>query len=335
MYRYTLRIKFFQSNKSWIQRIQRIYPFLKDTHNSRRKDECRIEYELRAAGKQIEPLVDDLLKYSILKYEQLTEAKKFFQFINIPDTSEQKELIYNKLKQLKKSSINKPYNRLSKEYIAGLFDAEGSIGIYTNSLRVKITQKSDTLILQKIAEMYSNTNKIDNYAISFYGINSLNLLNDILPHCIYKTPQIQAAINYIESLNLELTGKTSDIFKSFSREQLLTIIHMKHQNKTTQEVSNYINEHYNISINRHLISKLWNGNQYVTLPNEILESEEYSKMIENKKQRTVKAKKFNDEEIEWLLKNNLTSPLNTRIKLFYEKYNKTITKAYLSKLSKI
>jgi len=129
--------------------------------------------------------------------------------------------------------------------------------------------------------------------------------------------------------------KTSDIFKSFSREQLLTIIHMKHQNKTTQEVSNYINEHYNISINRHLISKLWNGNQYVTLPNEILESEEYSKMIENKKQRTVKAKKFNDEEIEWLLKNNLTSPLNTRIKLFYEKYNKTITKAYLSKLSKI
>ena len=201
---YTLRIKFFQSNEKWIDTIQRYYPFLKKTNNSQRKDNHRIEYELRAAGKQIEPLVHDLSEYSILKYEQLLEAKKFFKLINVKDKTDEKEEIYNKLKELKKSSQNKPYDRLSKEYIAGFFDAEGSIGIYSGSLRVKITQKSDITILQKIADMYNNSNKIDNYAISFYGINCLNLLNDILSHCIYKTLQIKAAINYIDTLNSPL-----------------------------------------------------------------------------------------------------------------------------------
>lgn len=204
---YTLRIKFFQSNEDWINTIQRYYPFLKKSNNQQRKDNSRIEYELRAAGKQIEPLVDDLLQYSILKYEQLLVAKNFFKLINIRGKTEEKEAIYNKLKELKKESKNKPYDRLSKEYISGLFDAEGSIGIYNNSLRVKITQKSDVIILQKIADMYNNTNKIDNYAISFYGENSLELLNDIKPYCIYKTNQIIAAINYIKTLNSELTNE--------------------------------------------------------------------------------------------------------------------------------
>jgi hypothetical protein len=201
---YTLRIKFCQSNEKWIQTIQRVYPFM-HYDGGLRRDGNKCEYQLRAAGKQIEPLVDDLLNYSILKYEQLLEAKKFFELINVKGKSDEKEKCYLKLKELKKQSNIKPYERLSKEYIAGLFDAEGSIGIYTNTLRVKITQKSDTIILQKIADMYNNSNKIDNHAISFYGINSLKLLNDILSFCVYKIPQIKAAINYINTLNCELS----------------------------------------------------------------------------------------------------------------------------------
>ena len=92
---YTLRIKFYQANEDWINTIQRYYPFLKKSNNQQRKDNTRIQYELRAAGKQIEPLVDDLLKYSILKYEQLLEAKKFFDLINVKDKSNEKETIYN------------------------------------------------------------------------------------------------------------------------------------------------------------------------------------------------------------------------------------------------
>lgn len=201
---YTLRIKFCQSNEIWIKTIQRVYPFM-HYDGGLRRDGNRCEYQLRAAGKQIEPLVDDLLKYSILKYEQLLEAKKFFELINIKGKGDEKEKIYMKLKELKKQSQIKPYGRLCKEYISGLFDAEGSIGIYSDGLRVKITQKSDICILQKIADMYNNSNKINNFSISFYGVNSLPLLNDIKKFCIYKTLQIDSAIKYINTLNCELT----------------------------------------------------------------------------------------------------------------------------------
>lgn len=229
---YTLRIKFCQSNENWIQQIQKVYPFMHydgGLRNNRQNNRC--EYQLRAAGKQIEPLVNDLLKYSILKYEQLLEAKKFFQYINVKNTGEEKEKIYKKLKELKKESKLKPYERLSIPYIAGLFDAEGSIGIYSNSLRVKITQKSDIYILQKIADLYNNKNKIDNFSISFYGENSLQFLNDIKKHCIYKTPQISAAIDYINTLNCELTD---DIKKQ--RKELQEII----KNEKLVDTSNYL-----------------------------------------------------------------------------------------------
>jgi hypothetical protein len=217
---FTLRIKLFQSNENVLLKIQEIYPFMHlrgGLRNNRAHQRC--QYELRAAGKQIEPLINDLLNYSILKYEQLIEAKKFLEYINIPNTHIQKEETYNKLKELKKNSTIKPYERLCKEYISGLFDAEGSIGIYNKTLRIKLTQKSDIVILQKIADMYNNNNKLDNYAISFYGINSYDFLNDIKEYTIYKTPQILAAIQYIDTLNCELTD---DILST--REKLKEII---------------------------------------------------------------------------------------------------------------
>ena len=65
---YTLRIKFCQSNENWIDTIKNYYPFLKKTGYKRLDKNSRKEYELRASGIQIKPLVQDLLKYSILKY---------------------------------------------------------------------------------------------------------------------------------------------------------------------------------------------------------------------------------------------------------------------------
>lgn len=225
---YCLRIKFFQSDENWIDTIKTYYPFLKKTNNSRKSENSRIQYELRAAGKQIEPLVDDLLKYSILKYEQLLYAKKYFSLINVKDKTAEKEEIYKKLKELKKCSNLKPYERLNKQYISGFFDAEGSIGVYSSTLRVKITQKSDTVILQKIADMYNNKNKIDNYAISFYGKNSCELLNDLSEYCIYKKPQILAALDYTDTYDCELTDdirlKRKEYVKIISDEKRVDVV---------------------------------------------------------------------------------------------------------------
>lgn len=203
---YTLRIKFCQSNLDWIKTIQRYYPYLKYGNNSSRNENKRIEYELRAAGNQIQPLVEDLLEFSILKYEQLLEAKKFFQYINVKNTTEEKEKIYQNLKLLKQNSINKPYNRLNNIYIAGLFDAEGCISLSANySLRVGLVQKSDIKILELIGKKYNNTNKINNYSINFYSKDDILLfLSDIKQFCIYKTSQINSALIYLETVNKEL-----------------------------------------------------------------------------------------------------------------------------------
>ena len=212
---YTLRIKFSQSNEKWIDTIKNYYPFLKKS-GYKRKDTSRKEYELRASGIQIKPLVQDLLKYSILKYEQLVEATKFFELINTRNKNEEKEEIYLKLKELKTvDDDNKLYERLSIPYIAGLFDAEGSIGIYNKTLRVKLTQKSNTVILQKIAEIYGNINVIDNYAISFYGKNSYVFLNNVKEYCIYKTPQISIALKYINTINEDLTDEIIYLRKEY------------------------------------------------------------------------------------------------------------------------
>lgn len=217
---YALRIKFCQSNENWIDTIKKYYPFLKKTGYKRQNSNSRKEYELRAGGLQIKPLVNDLLKYSILKHDQLLLATMFFGLINIRNKGDEKEKIYMKLKELKTTNNeNKKYDRLSVPYIAGLFDAEGSIGIYnqTSTLRVKITQKSDIVILQKIAEMYKNTNLIDNYSISFYGKKSLEFLNDVKEFCIYKNPQILIALKYIDTINTELSSDRTTLRENFDK----------------------------------------------------------------------------------------------------------------------
>lgn len=108
---------------------------------------------------------------------------------------------------------------------------------------------------------------------------------------------------------------------------------MKSQDKTTQEVSDYIKENFNIYINRNFISKLWKGED-VGLSEIILNSVEYKEMIQNTKQRNVKSKKFTKDEIEWILESNLDKSLSERVNLFKQQFNKTITKTYLSKLIK-
>lgn len=119
-------------------------------------------------------------------------------------------------------------------------------------------------------------------------------------------------------------------FELLSDQQLYKVINMKSSGKTTQEVCDYIKTNFNgIYIGRNFISKLWNDE--VDVSDSIKQSEAYRIMLENKKQRTLKGKKFSNEELEWLKANNLEKSLNERSKLFEQKFGKTITRAYISK----
>lgn len=202
---YILRIRFAQSNKNLLEQIQIKYPILHLNTYKQRSLNYRIQYELRASGIKIKSLLDDLSRYSILKHDQLLIAIEFLKLYNLRDKNKERHELYLKLRELKKSSKDKMYNRLNILYIAGFFDAEGSIGFYNNSLRLKITQKNDITILYKIRDLYNNTNNIDNYAISFYGINCEKIINDIIPYCIYKKDQLYAGYEILKTLNKPLT----------------------------------------------------------------------------------------------------------------------------------
>jgi|LakMenE29Apr09ns_1017244.scaffolds.fasta_scaffold00016_19 hypothetical protein len=102
-----------------------------------------------------------------------------------------------------------------KKYISGFFDGDGSIGIYNKTLRVKLTQKSDTNILHKISKIYENDNKVDNYAIHFYGKNSSLFLTDVKKYCIYKSFQIAIALGYIDTINVKLTDEIINLRKDY------------------------------------------------------------------------------------------------------------------------
>lgn len=211
---YTLRIKFHQSNKEYLKIVQTRYPFLK-LGGGKRESKQRTEYCLRGSGVQIYDLMNKLSERCILKYEQLMECKKYCQLIDKPNVASEKEHIYNKLRELKKDgSTNKPYERLNKLYIAGLFDAEGSIGVYGGKLRLKITQKSDHEILRRIAQEYDNATEINNHAICFYGGKCSEILEDLEKYCIYKRPQIRLALKFLQSRDSKEIQKISDDLKS-------------------------------------------------------------------------------------------------------------------------
>ena len=56
-------------------------------------------------------------------------------------------------------------------------------------------------------------------------------------------------------------------------------------------------------------------------------------MISNEKKRTKKLTKFTEEELDFV-RNNIHSDLNKCANAFYSKFNKTITKEYITTLHK-
>lgn len=138
---------------------------------------------------------------------------------------------------------------------------------------------------------------------------------------IPKLPLIKKIIKEINPLNK---------INTLSTEQLLIIMNFKSQNKTTQDVTDYIKENYQIYIKRDIISKLWKGE--LQLSHEIQSTIEYNNMINNKKLKTVRPTKFTTEELIFL--KTIIGSLSERCKIFTDKFNKTITKAYISKLDK-
>jgi hypothetical protein len=136
--------------------------------------------------------------------------------------------------------------------------------------------------------------------------------------------------NVKQELELPKKKKSPPKPKTYSDEIYIEIFKLKHN--TSEDASKIIKDKFQIIIKRDIISKIWLGD--LDVPENLKETPEYNQMKSLTKKRTVKSKKFTKDELEWILLNNIDKSLGDRVKLFEDKFNKTITKAYLSKLIK-
>ena len=270
--------------------------------------------ELSNIGKQLEKEYIDILKLSEYNYDKNETLKNYLQ-----------------------------------ENIDGLNDEE--IKLINEFEENRVNQKIDMKIPKYCYYIKSTDNKGDGYCITRLHPKQKESGKDWMTTKSKKVSTKEKYKQMIEYLNdndyhpkediiIKKTQKPrkeilpEDKFNLLNQQQLINIIKMKNQDKTTQEVTDYIKDNYNIYINRNFISKLWLGID-LKLSQDILNSQEYQDMKLNTKQKTVKSKKFNKEEIYWILKFNLDKSLGERVILFQKQFNKTITKAYLCKLKNV
>jgi hypothetical protein len=97
--------------------------------------------------------------------------------------------------------LTKVYD-ITPQWLAGFFDGEGMVGIYNNSLEVKISQKDPT-ILVLIASKFNHCswgNSQKAAELRFYGSSALEILEYITPYAIVKKTQIVLALQFLNGI---------------------------------------------------------------------------------------------------------------------------------------
>jgi len=100
-----------------------------------------------------------------------------------------------------KESYDKDYSKITNAYIAGIFDAEGNVYLNdTKRLRfyVKITQKCDPLLIEKIKEFlkFGNIYPSENYRIRFESkINVIKFYEIVKDFINIKKEKFEILIN--------------------------------------------------------------------------------------------------------------------------------------------
>lgn len=95
-------------------------------------------------------------------------------------------------------------NRMNWIYLSGLFDAEGSVGVYTGGMRLCIAQSSCPNALEAIREFWGTG--CSSVCLGQVRASSLiwkNVLTLLLPWSIVKKEQILVAIDFLEGRETE------------------------------------------------------------------------------------------------------------------------------------
>lgn len=146
------------------------------------KHNIRNQYNLLIRSNEYQIILEYIKDYLIIKKEKIKCLYDFSKLANIPNRNEEKELIFQKLKNVK--NIKNDYenkDEINIEYIQGLFDAEGCIYVDKNKqtkFYISITQKKYPFILNKIKD-FLGYGQIDKSNIVFKIFNKNDCLNFI------------------------------------------------------------------------------------------------------------------------------------------------------------
>ena len=270
-----LTVNFSQSEKSILDKINVFYSGIFNFYTRTTKEGNRTQFSIKKTGKELYPVLLDLEKSCIIKNAQVKKGIEFLQYVGKPGTTNEKINIENEVKKMNsdKGSYDKPYEKLNEkygiQYIAGLFDSDGHVGIYERGVKAHITQTSDVKLLELIGGFYDGSHVQDGKLYFTKTKILTTFLEDILPCIVYKKKQVGKTLQYLYStddverqlmkkqvkelkmVDIDVEGYKNyiqslfeDINENYTCEDLL--LYKKHQEITTvKNVKSYDDKIYN------------------------------------------------------------------------------------------
>ena len=152
---FNIAVEFCQADARILQRIASYYPNMY-TASVAVSDSYKPVFNLAFNGQKSERVLKDMFPFLILKADQAKSALKFIEIVGSHDKFEEKLRLYEKIKSLKNqyASVSIPQEKLTKPYVAGLWDAEGCVILTSKTRSIKLSQDQCHGILVAIAKKF-------------------------------------------------------------------------------------------------------------------------------------------------------------------------------------
>jgi len=178
-----------------------------------KKENQRNQYTLRFVGLDCKKIINDLVNFSILKYNKLLKGIELLDYINKKNCDEKKDII-DFIRINKKEDNLELMNRINWKYLSGFFDGDGYIGLNYRNLnstncivpRLSICQKYTPYFLSFV-KIFLETECDYNFTISKIDVctsrkdNIIKIYNNIRNYIIVKKFQFDTMIKLFNEYN--------------------------------------------------------------------------------------------------------------------------------------
>ena len=252
--------------------------------SKRYKENQRIQYDLIIVGEDCLKILNDMSKYSIIKYHRINYGIEYLKYLNKKNDEIKNEIVNNitKSNNYKNDDLLIIKERLNWKYISGLFDAEGCITMHYKALnenkfypKFSLSQKYTPNLLNEIKSYICNDFMNNNLNINIYDtclcISRLNIIEKIYKkmehYLIVKKYQYSLMNDMIYEYNTSKdfnkmkeyaeeikNNKHKDVLYEIDLDKTNMIYYVK--NKIQKNIENKINEIINYETNTKVLQSL-------------------------------------------------------------------------------